>query len=101
MTDTPERARQTDFVDYFSAGTSIVVPRGNPAGVTGSGIGAARSSRWRGDDAGGPAGGRAQRNCPGKSIDVQTYPTNSDADVLERWDVSDGAIDRVRINVSR
>jgi len=53
------------------------------------------------DDAGGPAGGRAERNCPGKSIDVQTYPTNSDADVLERWDVSDGAIDRVRINVSR
>jgi polar amino acid transport system substrate-binding protein len=34
-TDTPTREKQADFVDYFSAGTSIVVQRGNPAGVTG------------------------------------------------------------------
>jgi polar amino acid transport system substrate-binding protein len=34
MTDTVERARTVDFVNYFSAGTSIVVQRGNPAGIT-------------------------------------------------------------------
>ncbi|MCU7723088.1 ABC transporter substrate-binding protein [Actinoplanes sp. KI2] len=34
-TDTPAREKKVDFVDYFSAGTSIVVQRGNPAGVTG------------------------------------------------------------------
>jgi polar amino acid transport system substrate-binding protein len=34
-TDTPGREKQVDFVDYFSAGTSIVVQRGNPGGVTG------------------------------------------------------------------
>ena len=34
VTDTPERATKVDFVNYFSAGTSIVVQRGNPAGVT-------------------------------------------------------------------
>jgi polar amino acid transport system substrate-binding protein len=35
MTDTPERARKVDFVDYFTAGTSILVRRGNPRNVTG------------------------------------------------------------------
>jgi polar amino acid transport system substrate-binding protein len=34
MTDTAEREKQLDFVDYFSAGTSIVVQRGNPKAVT-------------------------------------------------------------------
>ena len=33
MTDTPERQAAADFVNYFSAGTSIVVRRGNPEGV--------------------------------------------------------------------
>jgi polar amino acid transport system substrate-binding protein len=33
MTDTPERQALADFVNYFSAGTSIVVRRGNPQGV--------------------------------------------------------------------
>ena len=35
MTDTKERQEQADFVDYFSAGTSIVVQRGNPTGISG------------------------------------------------------------------
>jgi polar amino acid transport system substrate-binding protein len=33
MTDTPARQASADFVNYFSAGTSIVVRRGNPHGV--------------------------------------------------------------------
>ena len=33
MTDTPARQASADFVNYFSAGTSIVVRRGNPEGV--------------------------------------------------------------------
>jgi len=33
ITDTPERQATADFVNYFSAGTSIVVRRGNPEGV--------------------------------------------------------------------
>ena len=32
MTDTPQRAKTADFINYFSAGTSIVVQRGNPGG---------------------------------------------------------------------
>ena len=34
MTDTAERQAVADFVDYFSAGTSIVVKRGNPHGIS-------------------------------------------------------------------
>jgi polar amino acid transport system substrate-binding protein len=30
MTATPERARQVSFLEYFQAGTSILVPKGNP-----------------------------------------------------------------------
>jgi polar amino acid transport system substrate-binding protein len=34
MTDTEERQREADFVNYFSAGTSILVQRGNPEAVS-------------------------------------------------------------------
>jgi polar amino acid transport system substrate-binding protein len=33
MTATPERAREISFLEYFQAGTSILVPRGNPEKV--------------------------------------------------------------------
>ena len=35
MTDTPERQRVLDFVDYLNAGTSIVVKKPNPHGIEG------------------------------------------------------------------
>jgi polar amino acid transport system substrate-binding protein len=34
MNDTPERAKQVDFVDYLSVGQSLVVPKGNPLGIS-------------------------------------------------------------------
>lgn len=34
ITDTAEREEKVDFVNYFSAGTSIVVQRGNPAAIS-------------------------------------------------------------------
>jgi polar amino acid transport system substrate-binding protein len=33
MSDTPERQKQLDFIDYFEAGTSILVEKGNPKGI--------------------------------------------------------------------
>jgi polar amino acid transport system substrate-binding protein len=33
MSDTPERQKQVDFIDYFNAGTSILVKKGNPEGI--------------------------------------------------------------------
>jgi polar amino acid transport system substrate-binding protein len=35
MNDTPERAKTVDFVDYISVGQSLMVPHGNPEGITG------------------------------------------------------------------
>jgi polar amino acid transport system substrate-binding protein len=34
MTATPERARAISFLEYFQAGTSILVPRGNPERIS-------------------------------------------------------------------
>ena len=33
MNDTPERAKQVDFVDYLNVGQGILVPVGNPKGI--------------------------------------------------------------------
>jgi len=33
MTDTPERRANADFVNYFRAGSAIVIQRGNPRGI--------------------------------------------------------------------
>jgi polar amino acid transport system substrate-binding protein len=79
MTDTAERAKTADFVNYFSAGTSIVVQRGNPAGVTDikdlcGKVVAVETATTQVDLL-----ARAQKNCGDHPIIVKTYPTNSDA----------------------
>jgi len=78
MTDTPERSKITDFVDYFSAGTTIVVQRGNPAGVTGISdlcgkVVAAQRGTTQEDLL-----ARSQKNCGTKPIVVKKFPTNAD-----------------------
>jgi polar amino acid transport system substrate-binding protein len=79
ITDTPERAKTVDFVDYFSAGTSILVQRGNPAGVTGI---ADLCGKVAAVETGTTQVGllnRTQKNCGDRPIIVKSYPTNSDA----------------------
>jgi polar amino acid transport system substrate-binding protein len=78
ITDTPGRARNADFVNYFRAGTSIVVQHGNPAGITELNdlcgkVVAVESGTTQVDLL-----TRTQKNCA-KPIVVKTYPTNSDA----------------------
>lgn len=79
MTDTPGRAKTVDFVNYFIAGTAIVVQSGNPAGISNiQGLcghvvaveaGTTQVDLLR----------RAQSNCTGDRIVVKTFDTNSDA----------------------
>lgn len=79
MTDTAERQAQADFVDYFAAGTAILVQRGNPRGISDLGdlcgqvvaveVGTVQVDMLL----------RAQPGCAGQRIDVKTFPTNSDA----------------------
>lgn len=79
MTDTPERERTVDFVNYFSAGTSIVVQRGNPDGVSDlrdlcGKVVAVEDGTTQVDLL-----ERNQANCVGVPIRIKTFPTNSDA----------------------
>ncbi len=79
MTDTAERQRQVDFVNYFSAGTSIVVQQGNPFDI-------ADLSDLCGQTVAVEKGtvqvdllARHQRSCRGNPIGVHEHGTNSDA----------------------
>jgi polar amino acid transport system substrate-binding protein len=78
VTDTAEREQQADFVNYFRAGSSIVVTRGNPQGIHDlSGL----CGRSVAVEAGTVQVGllqRAQSSC-GLRIDVHELPTNDDA----------------------
>lgn len=79
ITDTPARSQSVDFVNYFSAGTAIVVQRGNPAGITDitdlcGKVTAVEKGVTQVDLL-----ERAQKNCPTGRIHVRTFPTNSDA----------------------
>jgi polar amino acid transport system substrate-binding protein len=79
ITDTPERERTVDFVNYFSAGTAIVVQRGNPAGITdlaglcGHTVAVEKSTTQVDLLA------RSQKHCLNTPVQVNTYDTNADA----------------------
>jgi polar amino acid transport system substrate-binding protein len=79
MTDTPERQRKVDFINYFSAGTAILVQRGNPIGIT-------DLARLCGQTVAVEDGttqvdllSRTQTHCGKHPIVVKTYDTNADA----------------------
>lgn len=55
MNDTPERAKQVDFVDYLKVGQGILVPAGNPKNI------------------------KTLENLSGKTVAVQLGTTNKDA----------------------
>lgn len=78
VTDTEERAELVDFVNYFSAGTSILVQRGNPAGVMDIADLCGRVVAVEDGTTQVDLLSRAQANCTAP-MDVKTFPTNSDA----------------------
>jgi polar amino acid transport system substrate-binding protein len=79
MTDTVEREKRADFVNYFSAGTSIVVRRGNPSGVTdlddlcGKAVAVEQSTVQE------DLLRRSQHGCGARPIVIHSFKTNSDA----------------------
>ncbi|HET8615240.1 MAG TPA: ABC transporter substrate-binding protein [Actinomycetales bacterium] len=79
MTDTKEREKDVDFVSYFSAGTSIVVQRGNPHGVTDVKDLCGKEVAVEEGTVQVDLLARAQANCLGSTITVDQYPQNSDA----------------------
>ncbi|BCJ49527.1 hypothetical protein Asp14428_10020 [Actinoplanes sp. NBRC 14428] len=79
MTDTAEREKKADFINYFAAGTSIVVQRGNPRGVIDlkdlcGQVVAVEKGTIQVDLL-----QRSQPGCGARPITIRTYKTNSDA----------------------
>ena len=79
MNDTAERRKKADFVDYFAAGTAIIVQRGNPKGVTGfkdlCGLVVATERGTVQAD----LLQRSQRGCAADPMTIETFTTNADA----------------------
>jgi polar amino acid transport system substrate-binding protein len=79
MTDTAEREKKADFVDYFSAGTSIIVQRGNPNRI-------AELTNLCGEVVAIEQGTvqadllhRSQSGCGNRPMKINEYKTNADA----------------------
>jgi polar amino acid transport system substrate-binding protein len=79
VTDTTERQKKADFLDYFSAGTSIIVQRGNPRGV-------AELTQLCGQVVAIEKGTvqadllhRSQAGCGSRPMTINEYKTNADA----------------------
>ncbi len=79
MTDTESREEYADFVNYFSAGSSILVQRGNPEGVSevedlcGHVVAVERGTVQV------ELLERSQDRCTGEPIRVRAHETNADA----------------------
>lgn len=92
VTDTREREKEVDFVDYFVAGTSIVVQRGNPKGIgeltslCGHVVALERGTVQVGLVA------RSQHNCLGRPIITRLYDNNTDALVQVRTGRADAKL---------
>jgi polar amino acid transport system substrate-binding protein len=79
MTDTAEREKQVDFINYFSAGTAVVVQRGNPRGISDlkdlcGQVVAVEKSTVQADLL-----RRSQPGCGADKIIIKTFRTNADA----------------------
>jgi polar amino acid transport system substrate-binding protein len=78
MNDTPAREKKADFLDYFQAGTSIVVQRGNPHGISdlrdlcgqvvAAELGTVQDDMLH----------RSQHSCDGSKMTIHEYKTNAD-----------------------
>lgn len=79
MTDTVEREKKADFVDYFAAGTSIIVQRGNPHGIKDlpnlcGNVVAIEKGTIQADLL-----HRSQKGCGARPMKINEYKTNADA----------------------
>ena len=79
MTDTAEREKHADFVNYFSAGTAILVQRGNPHGITGLGDLCGRHVSVERGTVQVQLLARSQRHCDSEPMRVHAHRTNADA----------------------
>lgn len=93
MTDTADREQNLDFIDYFTAGTAIVVQRGNPAGISDLGSLCGHSVAIEQGTVQVDLVKRAAANCPsGRKIQLTLFPANTDALVQVRTGRADAVL---------
>ncbi len=93
MTDTRAREKKIDFVDYFSAGSSIIVQRGNPAGIADLSTLCGHLIALERGTVQVDLVARAQHNCTAsRPVIVHLYPTNTDALVQIRTGRADAIL---------
>ena len=80
MTDTGEREKQADFVNYFQAGTAILVQRGNPQGISDLNDLCGRVVAVAEDTVQVDLLRRTQKGCDARErIDIRLYADNANA----------------------
>lgn len=84
MTDTAAREKLVDFVDYFQAGTALVVQRGNPHSISDLASLCGRKVAVESGTVQVDLLRREQTQCGSKRITVLKAPTNDDALLLLR-----------------
>ena len=92
MTDTAERQAKADFVNYFSAGTSILVRRGNPDGILELGDLCGRRVAVERATVQVDMVERSQRRCGSTPIQVRALPDNAQALVELRTGRADAVL---------
>jgi polar amino acid transport system substrate-binding protein len=94
MSITPERAKQVAFVGYFVAGQSILVRKGNPLAISslkdlcGRKVGVQVTTTEQ-DTLNAENGG----DCKSNKINIQTFPTDTDAVLKLKVGAVDAAMD--------
>lgn len=80
MNDTVEREKTLDYIDYFGGGFSILVPKGNPEGITGLSDLCGKTVAIPEATAQGKVVEAASLKCPaGTSINITYLPVDGDA----------------------
>jgi polar amino acid transport system substrate-binding protein len=93
MSATPDRAVQASFIEYFQAGTSIVVPRGNPAGIRSVGDLCGRTvAVQEATTQGELARAQAKRCPPGRPMKVDLLDSGSQALLEVKFKQADASL---------
>ena len=80
MSATPDRAEQISFIEYFQAGTSMVVARGNPKGIRAIGDLCGKTVTVQSATTQADLAVKQQKSCPGgQPLQVRQFDSGSQA----------------------
>ncbi len=93
MSATPERAQEISFIEYFRAGTSILVAKGNPKGIRSLGDLCGKTVTMQsGTTQQDLATSQAKRCPPGQPMQVRSFDSGSQALLEVKYGHADAAL---------